>query len=80
MSVEPQEDAMSEPEQPTLGADGFEAAVRGDGGEVPMPSVAAKSRGRSGERDDQEVAEEHVTDDRRRVAEGYVHPGEPHTD
>ncbi len=71
---------MSEFEEPVRGEDGFESSVRGEGGEVPMPSVAAESRGQSGEAEDQEVAEGGVTDDRRRVIEGYVQPGEPHTD
>lgn len=71
---------MSELQEPMRGEDGFEASMRGEAGEVPMPSTAAESRGRAGEADDQEVAEQRVADDRGRVAEGYVRPGEPHTD
>ncbi len=71
---------MNQIEEPIRGEDGFEASLRGDGGEVPMPSAAAESRGRSGEADDQEVAVDEATKGRRRVPEGYVHPGEPHTD
>lgn len=69
---------MSEFEEPVRDESGFEESVRGDGGEVPMPHVGAASRGQSGSADDQDVAEEQVDDSR--VAEGYVHPGEPHTD
>ncbi len=71
---------MNQIEEPIRGEDGFEASVRGDGGEVPMPSIGAESRGRSGDAEDQEVAEDEITQGRRRVLEGYVHPGEPHTD
>ena len=71
---------MSKLEEPIRGEDGFEASIRGDGGQVPMPSVAAESRNRTGEGEDHEVAEERVASDRRRVPEGYVRPGEPHTD
>lgn len=70
---------MSEISEPVLGEDNFEASVRGEGGEVPMPSVGAESRNRSGTEEDQARAVEQATD-RRRVAEGYVRPGEPHTD
>ncbi len=71
---------MSEFDEPVRGTDGSEASVRGDGGEVPMPSVAAGSRGQGGQDEDQQVAAERATGGRRRVAEGYVDPGEPHTD
>ena len=72
---------MSQLGEPIKGEDGFEASVQGEGGQVPMPSVGAGSRGgRSGEAQDQQAAEDRVAGDRHRVAEGYVHPGEPHTD
>lgn len=71
---------MSVNEAPVGGEDDFEDTVRGDGGAVPMPSIAAESRGVSGGPEDQEVAEDRVEHDRDRVAEGYVRPGEPHTD
>lgn len=71
---------MSQSDEPVGGEKGFETSMTGGGGEVPMPSVAAGSRGQSGTPEDQDVAEEHVDDDRRRVVEGYVRPGEPHTD
>lgn len=70
---------MGEEVEPVIGEDGFEATVSGEGGQVPMPSVAAESRGVAGGPEDQEVAEEAATGDRR-VPEGYVRPGEPHTD
>lgn len=71
---------MSESKQPIPSEDGFETTLHGDGGDVAMPSIAAESRGQSGHPDDQQVAENHVSDDGQRVVEGYVHPGEPHTD
>ena len=71
---------MSDVQEPVRGEDGFEASIRGAGGEVPMPSVAAEARNRAGQGEDQEGAEHRVARDRRRVPEGYVHPGEPHTD
>ena len=71
---------MSQLEEPVRGEDGFEASLRGEGGEVPMPSVAAESRNRAGEGEDQEVAERRVAHDDGRVPEGYVRPGEPHVD
>lgn len=70
---------MSDFQEPVRGEDGFEASMRGQAGEVPMPSIAADSRGRSGEPEDQEVAEQRRHEGRR-VEEGYVHPGEPHRD
>jgi hypothetical protein len=53
----------------------------GEGGEVPMPSSAAESRGRAGTGEDQDVAEQQLHREHR-VIEGYVRPGEPgaHTD
>lgn len=71
---------MDDGDETIRGEDGFEASVTGDGGEVPMPNVAAESRGHGDGPADQKVAEEHVAQDRRRVVEGYVRPGEPHND
>ena len=71
---------MGELDEPIQHDHNFETSASGDGGVVPMPSIAAKSRGRSGGPEDQDVAEDHVAEDRGRVSEGYVRPGEPHTD
>lgn len=69
---------MTEPEQ-RADQEGFESTMLGQGGEVPMPSSAAESRDKAGTEEDQEVAEERVAHEHR-VAEGYVRPGEPHSD
>lgn len=71
---------MSDAERSTPG-EPFESAMLGEGGEVPMPSSAAESRGTAGTGEDQDVAEQHLHREHR-VIEGYVRPGEPgaHTD
>ena len=70
---------MSDQTEPVIGEDGFDASASGEGGQVPMPSVAAESRGVAGGPEDQQVAEAAAGSDRR-VPEGYGRPGEPHTD
>lgn len=71
---------MTESGQSPRRGEGFEESMLGEGGEVAMPSIAAESRGEAGGPQDQEVAEERSAHDRHRVVEGYVRPGEPHTD
>jgi hypothetical protein len=71
---------MAESGEPVRRGESLEESMLGEGGQVAMPNLAAESRGEGGGPEDQEVAEQRAADDRRRMVEGYVRPGEAATD